>query len=261
MKAAAAKEKAIALDKNQVCFDGIPWITVYVDGSWSKRSYGTNYNALSGMAAVIGKNTGELLFIGVRNKYCSICSRAESNNQEQKSHNCYKNWVGSAPAMEADLLVEGFNESENAYGLRYLKFVGDGDSSVFCKIQEKVSYEKDVKKSERTNHALKNYGKRLRKTKADTQINSEGRKLLTIKKINLLTKRAKCSIYEHSKTDNRNVDQLRKYLIFGLHHVFGDHSQCRAEICSTPEDTSSNLIPDLKRTLIYNHLTGLCNII
>lgn len=256
METAAAKERTIALERNQVCPDGTPWITVYVDGSWSKRSYGTNYNALSGMAAIIGKNTGELLFIGVRNKLCSICSRAAVKDEIAKTHTCYKNWEGSAPAMESDIIVDGFNESEAAYGLRYLRFVGDGDSSVFCKIQEKVNYGSQVKKAECTNHALKNYGKRLRTTKADTKINIKGRKLLTIKKINLLTKRAKCSIYEHSKSVDRNVELLARDLRLGFHHVFGDHSGCRQEICNTPGDTSNNQIPDLKISFIYNHLAG-----
>ncbi|KAJ8909549.1 hypothetical protein NQ315_012743, partial [Exocentrus adspersus] len=52
MENAGKRERNYALEKSNVCQDGTPWITVYVDGSWSKRSYdsyGTNYNALSGM--------------------------------------------------------------------------------------------------------------------------------------------------------------------------------------------------------------------
>jgi len=256
MENAGQREREIALEKKQLCSDNVPWITVYLDGSWSKRSYGTNYNALSGMAGIIGKNTGELIFLGVRNKFCSICTRAETKSVEPNDHTCYKNWEGSAPAMEANIVVDGFNASENMHGVRYLKFVGDGDSSVYAKIQEKVLYGKQVRKMECTNHALKNYGKHLRKTKADTSVNLEGRKLLTEKKIKLLVKRAKCSIYEHAKKQSKDVDLLRSDLRHGLHHVFGEHTNCYQEICNTPGDISKNLIPDLKRTLIYNHLRG-----
>lgn len=42
--------------------------------------------------------------------------------------------------MEQIIIVRGFQESEDMNGLRYLEFIGDGDSSVFAKIQEKVSY-------------------------------------------------------------------------------------------------------------------------
>ena len=46
----------------------VPAITVIVDGS--NHLYNTN----SGVAIMIGKATCKLLFIDVRNKYCSACS-------------------------------------------------------------------------------------------------------------------------------------------------------------------------------------------
>ena len=33
--------------------------------------------------------------------------------------------------MEADIILEGFHQSENMHGLRYLWLIGDGDSSVY----------------------------------------------------------------------------------------------------------------------------------
>ena len=30
--------------------------------------------------------------------------------------------------METDIIVEGFEETDNKYGLRYTTFIGDGDS-------------------------------------------------------------------------------------------------------------------------------------
>ena len=32
--------------------------------------------------------------------------------------------------METDILLEGFMEAERVHGLRYMKFIGDGDSSI-----------------------------------------------------------------------------------------------------------------------------------
>lgn len=50
----AAKEEAkIALENGDVSKDGIPMISVVVDGAWSKRSYRSNYNALSGVVSKI----------------------------------------------------------------------------------------------------------------------------------------------------------------------------------------------------------------
>lgn len=47
MKEAGKEEAKLALEDNSVTDDGIPLITVVADGTWSKRSYKTNYNALS----------------------------------------------------------------------------------------------------------------------------------------------------------------------------------------------------------------------
>lgn len=77
MEAVAKKEKEMAIAEGKVK-DGYPVIDVYVDGSWCARSYGTNYKASSGTAAIIGRQTGQVLFIGVKNKYCLICARAKN---------------------------------------------------------------------------------------------------------------------------------------------------------------------------------------
>lgn len=36
--------------------------------------------------------------------------------------------------MEAAIIVEGFKQSENMYGVRYHKLIADGDASVYKKI-------------------------------------------------------------------------------------------------------------------------------
>lgn len=48
MEKAAMEEKRLALEANDVDPDGIPFLTVVVDGCWGKRSYKTNYSSLSG---------------------------------------------------------------------------------------------------------------------------------------------------------------------------------------------------------------------
>lgn len=46
--------------------------------------------------------------------------------------------------MEAAVIVEGFNRSVEFYNLKYEKFIGDGDSSVFSEIRKKVTYGLEV---------------------------------------------------------------------------------------------------------------------
>lgn len=48
MRAAAEEEKAWALENGNVAPDGTPMCEVVADGAWSKRSFKTKYNALSG---------------------------------------------------------------------------------------------------------------------------------------------------------------------------------------------------------------------
>ena len=116
----------------------MPSISVICDGGWSKRSHKHSYNAKGGVAIIIGKETGKLLFVGIRNKVCIVCSRAKNKNVPADHHKCYKNWEGSSQAMEADIIVEGFNQAEEMHGVRYMGLIGDGDSSVYANIQEKV---------------------------------------------------------------------------------------------------------------------------
>jgi hypothetical protein len=49
---AGQEELRLALEAGEVDSNGVGMITVIVDGAWSKRSYKTNYNALSGVASI-----------------------------------------------------------------------------------------------------------------------------------------------------------------------------------------------------------------
>jgi len=49
MKIAGDEERRLAIEAGSVDIDGIPMCTVVADGQWSKRSYKTKYDALSGV--------------------------------------------------------------------------------------------------------------------------------------------------------------------------------------------------------------------
>ena len=96
-------------------------ISVVVDGDWSKRSHKHSYNAKFGVGVIFGAATKKLLFIGVRNKYCSVCAISDHNNSPHPSHQCFKNWNGSSCGMESDIIVQGFKYvSEQMHRVRYL---------------------------------------------------------------------------------------------------------------------------------------------
>ena len=164
---AGVLEREMAIERSD-SFEGIPAITVTVDGGWSKRSHKHSYNAKSGVAVIIGNATKKLLFLGVRNKYCSIRAVATNKDTTPQQHNCFKNWNSSSRAMETDILLEGFRAAEAMHGLRYMRMTGDSDSSVLANIQANVpGWGMKVSKVECANHAVKCYRSRLEKIVQD----------------------------------------------------------------------------------------------
>nr|CAI5841795.1 unnamed protein product [Callosobruchus analis] len=140
MEDAAAEEAKLAIEAGDVDINGVPCITVVADGAWAKRSYNVNYGSLSGVACIIGYKTGKVLFLGVRNKYCSLCSWYENKNRDIPTHACYKNWTNTSTSMEADIIVEGFKKSVDLFNIKFTKMVGDGDSSVHRKLLQSKPY-------------------------------------------------------------------------------------------------------------------------
>ena len=53
---------------------GVPAITIVVNGGWSKRCHKHSYNAKSGVAVIFGQRMKKLLVVGVLNKYCAVFS-------------------------------------------------------------------------------------------------------------------------------------------------------------------------------------------
>ncbi|XP_053391945.1 uncharacterized protein LOC128554669 [Mercenaria mercenaria] len=155
MAKAAAEERRLAVERGDF-HEGVPAITVVCDGGWSKRTHKHSYNAFGGVGVIFGAATQKLLYMGVRNKQCVICNKAESENKTPKLHNCYKNWNESSQAMEADIILCGFLEAESSHGLRYTRIIADGDSSVYAQLQENVPvWGRDIVKMECANHTCK----------------------------------------------------------------------------------------------------------
>ncbi|GFR19395.1 uncharacterized protein TNCT_409081 [Trichonephila clavata] len=130
MYSAAMEEKQLAVQAGEIGPDGFPTLTVVVGGCWAKRSYRNNYSSLSGAAAIVEFRTKKVIYMGVRNRYCMVCSRAAAANEQADRHCCSKNWHGSSSSKEANIIQEGFMNSFAMYGIKYSKIIGDGDSNV-----------------------------------------------------------------------------------------------------------------------------------
>ena len=63
MTSAGKLEKGIAISQNRY-HQGVPAITVILDGGWSKRSHKHSYNAKSGVGIIIhSENTGKIRYL------------------------------------------------------------------------------------------------------------------------------------------------------------------------------------------------------
>lgn len=106
---AGREEKQLAIERGDY-HQGVPAITVVVDGGWCKWTHKHSYNVLSGVGIIIGKETGKILHIGIRNKYCTGCMQSEGSQDSEthlstKCHVCYKNWSDSSSTMEVDIRI------------------------------------------------------------------------------------------------------------------------------------------------------------
>lgn len=67
-----------------------------------------------------------------------------------------------------DIILDGFKKAEQTHGVRYMRFIGDGDSSMYPTLLENVPiWGHDIKKIERANHACKCYRASLEKLVAE----------------------------------------------------------------------------------------------
>ncbi|KAF2882481.1 hypothetical protein ILUMI_23706 [Ignelater luminosus] len=149
----------------------------------------------------------------------------------------------SSAFMEADIVIGGFNSSIAMHGLRYKKFIADGDSTVYSRIKQHVSYGHEVQKIECVNHCIKNYSKHFYRIKKDTKsVALETRKLLTNQRIKDLTRNAQKAIYANAHGD---ISQLKPDLQNSVPCSFGNHSKCRTYLCNHVGDTASDNMSQL----------------
>ncbi len=187
-------------------------ITVVVDGGWSKRSHKHSYNANSGVGIILGKATGKLLYLGVRNKYCSSCAQGISRDK----HHCFLNWSASSSEMETDIILEG-------------------DSSVYPTLLQNVpGWGYAVQKLECANHACKCYRGALEKLVQDNpSYKGSGRQTLKMRKRLVSSARAAIRMRSKESDVKKALAALKHDLQNGSRHCFGIHEHCSTDFCKT----------------------------
>ncbi|CAH1721716.1 unnamed protein product [Aphis gossypii] len=263
MKIAGEEERRLAIKAGTLDVDGTPMCTVVADGQWSKRSYKTKYDALSGVATIIGYRSKKILFVGIRNRYCIICQRAKNKKLSPPDHTCFLNWKKGATSMEADAIADGFKQSLEMHGLKYNKLIGDGDSSVSKRLSEIMPYGPRllVKKIECRNHLLRNYGTKLAAMTTNTKYPILLRKHVKANALRFRFSITKAIEYRNSlqgQSDYEKEVGLRKDISNSFRHILGSHDRCEPYFCKGTIPNEKNMILEAERS---GFLTDISQII
>lgn len=142
--------------------------------------------------------------------------------------------------METDIILEGFCDAEKTHGVRYISFIGDGDSSVYSTLVQNVpGWGRDIQKMECANHACKCYRGALEKVVQDNP-SYKGAGALTKTMRQKLVSGARSAIKMRSKESDR-VKAIKRDLLNGPLHYFGQHSNCSPDYCTTKRQQQQHL--------------------
>lgn len=136
-------------------------LTVAIDGSWQKRGH----TSLNGVVTATSIETGKVLDVHALSKYCQGCQLAKEHLKEKHEYYCELNYTGNSGGMEIEGARAIFSRSMMTRGVRYLTYLGDGDSKGYAGVCEDEPYGPDVEieKAECIGHIQKRMGSRLRK--------------------------------------------------------------------------------------------------
>ncbi|GFW28685.1 uncharacterized protein TNCV_3714001 [Trichonephila clavipes] len=133
-------------------------IAIALDGTWQKRGHSSK----NGVVTATSLDNGKVIDFECLSKCCFEC---KSTNKT--CDNCQVNYHGFSAGMESEGALRIFSRSLPNYNVRYLQYIGDGDSKGFLRVQESNKYgdKFPVEKLECIGHVQKKMGARLRALK------------------------------------------------------------------------------------------------
>lgn len=154
-----AVEEAVEENKDNTDVHNPRDLTIALDGTWQKRGH-TSHN---GVITATSADTTKVVDVAIKCKYCRCSKRLKGEHAD----NCQKNYTGSSGGMEVAGVKDIFSRSLQLYNVRYINYLGDGDSKSFAAVTELKPYGNDVTitKQECIGHVQKRMGARLRRLK------------------------------------------------------------------------------------------------
>ena len=234
---------------NQRQDDGILEVDVTYDGTWMTRGHKSHI----GVSFVMDSETGAVLDFEVLSNFCQMChvkqkalSSEEFADWKKEHTSCTKNFAGKSGAMETEAAVRMWSRSE-ALGFRYIRFIGDGDSSAFKAVSTlnngKGPYDScTVVKEECINHFAKRLSSRLKALKKSLrkpvvtktgkmQMRSllAGRGGLTDNDIQALQQHLQQNLWKQEPTDT--LQDLQNRILSSFYHGSSTDTNPRHEHC------------------------------
>ncbi|CAF4061859.1 unnamed protein product [Rotaria sp. Silwood2] len=218
-------------------------ITVSGDGTWQTRDFSSKHGAADLLSTC---DSPKVVDIETCSKTCNVCAGAKSllqlgtpearakYDQTIINHNCGKNFDEPSGNMEASSILKMFRRSEKKYGVRYVKYIGDGDSKTFSVLKTEISYKGiQIQKIEDINH----FGKRLKRALEVIKRKSGKEKLSDGKTIggkghltDQMITRFQIYFCEAIRKNKNDLDKLYKSAQFSTssdhHHQFCDEAWC-----------------------------------
>ena len=143
--------------------DEIVNTAISTDGTWQRRGF----SSLNGAVTIIDNSNGKCIDYCVKTKNCLAFKLWKNKTgpkaeKFRKTHKCLLNRTGASGMMESDGILDCFKSSMETRKLRYLTYIGDGDTKSFLNVVNADSYPGyTIKKSECVGHVQKRCGKKL----------------------------------------------------------------------------------------------------
>ena len=228
--------------------DGNTDLCVAVDGSWQKRGH----TSLNGVVSVTSVDTGKVLDISVMSKYCQ-CPLRERNKH---ADSCGANYLGSSGGMEVAGALEIFRRSEPLYGVRYVNYLGDGDSKAFLSVREAKVYGDNVEihKLECIGHIQKRMGSWLLKLKASKKKLADGKSISGKNRLTTAAIQKLQTFYGLAiKRNIHSLDAMKQAVWAEYFHVISTNERPTHQLCPKGEDTWCGYNQCLLTNQVYDH--------
>ncbi|OXU17763.1 hypothetical protein TSAR_017066 [Trichomalopsis sarcophagae] len=219
------------------------------DGTWQRRGH-ISYN---GVFTILGQESGKIIDLEVLSSYCLWIHGSEGTKEWEIWYSAYlpsctKNHWGSSGSMESSAIVDIFSRSIEKYNVKYMSYLGDGDSSTFSNIINSKPYGTHVTISQKEccDHVQKRFGTQLRNLKKNKKLGGKGK--LTDNIIDTLQ-----TYYDNAIREHRDSIEDMTRAIWYM-HCPGSNSCCKYQKAVAEGKQDAYVHPQTLPEEIFNEI-------